>query len=79
MNSGSQELSHKPAVSKSKTAAKTNLVFFLVPRFEIVPPPNGPLHRITIADNLTYLEPLNVPLPGKEQKHTTTGFVATGS
>jgi hypothetical protein len=79
MNPGSQERSLKPTVSKSKTAAKTNAVFFLPPRFDIAAPQNGPLRRGTTVDNLKYLEPLNVPLPGKEQKHAPTGFVAPGS
>jgi hypothetical protein len=56
MNSGSQELSLKPTVSKSKTTAKTNPVYFPPPRFEIMAPPNGPLRRSMIADNLAYLE-----------------------
>jgi hypothetical protein len=69
MNSGSRQRSLKSTVSESKTVAKTNPVFFLPPRFNIEDPPNCPLRLGTIADNLTYLEPLDVPLPGKEQKH----------
>ncbi|KAG4444054.1 hypothetical protein IFR05_000514 [Cadophora sp. M221] len=57
--------------------------FHLAPRLTIIPPPDGPLHLGTIIDNLTDVEPLNescrLPLPTKEQKHTSTGFVATRS
>jgi hypothetical protein len=64
-------------------AAKMKPTFHLAPRFTISPPPDGPLHLGTIIDNLTDVEPLNetchLPLPGKEYKHTTTGFVATRS